>query len=45
MIDNDEVVLKNSQKIHNSFIGNCTFRNEQGRYSLRERGMRCPSLA
>ena len=43
MIDNDEVGLNNSQKIHNCFIWNCTFRNEQGRYSLRERGRKCPS--
>ena len=43
MIDNDEVGLKNSQEIHNCFIWNCTYRNAQGRYSLRERGKRCPS--
>ena len=34
MIDYDEVGLKNSQKIHNCFIWNGTFRNEQGRYSI-----------
>ena len=45
MIDNDVVGLKNSQKIPNCFIWNCTFRNAQGRYSLRESGRRCSSLA
>ena len=42
---NDEVGLKKSQKIPNCFIWNCTFRNAQGRCSLRKRGRRCPSLA
>ena len=35
MIHNDEVGLKQSQNIPNCFIWNCTFRNAQGRCSLR----------
>ena len=34
MIDCHEVGLKNSQKIHNCFIWNCTFRNDEVKFQL-----------
>ena len=45
MIDNDEVGLKKARTFLIALFGTAHLGFAQGRYSLSDRGKRCPSLA